>query len=63
MTWRAFVQVLRVAEAPIIFYERRLGQSKIDFRIMMEAATGVLRLRYKARPSTIRKAAALVAVK
>jgi dolichol-phosphate mannosyltransferase len=29
---------------PIVFHERRLGQSKIDYRIILEAAIGVLRL-------------------
>jgi dolichol-phosphate mannosyltransferase len=48
MTWRAFRCGLRIGEAPIIFQERRFGQSKIDFRIIREAAAGVIRLRLMA---------------
>ena len=49
MTWRAFLQRLRVGETPIVFYERRIGQSKVDLRIISEAAFGVLKLRWKTR--------------
>ena len=49
MTWRAFLQQLRVGETPIVFYERRIGQSKVDLRIISEAAFGVLKLRWKTR--------------
>ncbi len=50
MAWRTHRQGLRVVEVPIIFYERRLGQSKVDLRIIWEAAVGVLRLRFMRRP-------------
>jgi len=55
MTWRAFVQGLRVGETPIVFYERRIGQSKVDFAIISEAAFGVLKLRWKTRRSDMRR--------
>lgn len=45
MTYRAFRRGLRIAEIPIIFYERNLGRSKMDWRIIWEALWGVLRLR------------------
>ena len=45
MTYRAFRKGLRVAEIPIIFYERNLGRSKMDWRIIWEALWGVLKLR------------------
>jgi dolichol-phosphate mannosyltransferase len=48
MTWRAFRGGLRIEGSPIIFQERRFGQSKIDFRIIREAALGVIRLRLAA---------------
>ncbi len=45
MTYRAWRRGFRVAEIPIIFYERNLGRSKMDWRIIAEALWGVLRLR------------------
>jgi dolichol-phosphate mannosyltransferase len=44
-TFRAHRLGLRVAEVPIIFYERNFGRSKIDVGIIAEALTGVVRLR------------------
>jgi dolichol-phosphate mannosyltransferase len=55
MTWRAFLQRLRVGETPIVFYERRIGQSKVDFAIIFEAAFGVLKLRWKTRRADVRR--------
>ncbi len=43
-TFQAYRRGMRIAEFPIVFRERRLGQSKIDFRIILEAAVGVVRL-------------------
>lgn len=43
----AFRQGLRITEVPIVFYERRIGQSKIDLRIVSEAALGVITLRFR----------------
>lgn len=37
----------RIVESPIIFYERRLGQSKIDLRIITEAMLGTIRLAFR----------------
>jgi dolichol-phosphate mannosyltransferase len=45
-TYRAHKLGLRVAEVPIIFYERNLGRSKIDPGIIFEALLGVVRLRW-----------------
>jgi dolichol-phosphate mannosyltransferase len=45
MTYKAFRKGFRIAEAPIIFYERDLGRSKMDYRVILEALWGVLRLR------------------
>jgi dolichol-phosphate mannosyltransferase len=47
MTYKAFVRKLRIVEVPIIFYERRLGRSKIDRGIIWEAFWGVLRLKLR----------------
>jgi dolichol-phosphate mannosyltransferase len=47
MTYRAFRRGYRVVEIPIIFYERNLGRSKMDWRIIWEALWGVLKLRLK----------------
>jgi dolichol-phosphate mannosyltransferase len=43
-TWKA--RRFRIAEIPIIFYERNLGRSKIHPRIIIEAFLGVVRLRF-----------------
>ncbi len=45
MKYKAFRRGLRVAEVPIIFIERKSGDSKLDRRILWEAIVGVLRLR------------------
>ena len=61
MTWRAFRQQLRVAEVPIVFYERRLGQSKVDVAVILEAVVGVLKLRWKTPRSEVRRISGAVA--
>jgi dolichol-phosphate mannosyltransferase len=43
-TWRT--SRFRIAEIPIIFYERNLGRSKIHPGIIFEAFLGVIRLRF-----------------
>lgn len=48
MTWRAYRLGARVAEVPIVFGERRAGESKMSRRIVMEALWMVLRLRFGA---------------
>lgn len=54
MTYRALLMGFRVVEVPIIFSDRRLGQSKMSRGIVLEAATLVpalrLRLRRPPRP-------------
>ena len=47
MTYKALQRGLRLAEVPIIFYERNLGRSKMDAGIILEALWGVWRLRFK----------------
>ena len=44
-TYKAYRQGLVIEEVPIIFYERDLGRSKMDWRIIWEAVWGVLKLR------------------
>jgi dolichol-phosphate mannosyltransferase len=47
-TFRALCAGLRVVEVPITFVDRRVGQSKMDRRIFLEAVSVVWRLRYEA---------------
>ena len=47
MKYKAFRRGLRVTEVPIIFVERKSGDSKLDRRILWEAVWGVLRLRLR----------------
>jgi dolichol-phosphate mannosyltransferase len=49
LTYRALLAGLRVAELPIIFHERREGESKMSTRIAVEAAWLVPALRVNAR--------------
>ena len=44
-TYKAFRQGCRIDECPIIFYERRVGCSKLDRKVIIEAVFGVVRLR------------------
>ena len=44
-TYRAHRMKFRIAETPIIFYERNFGRSKIHLGIILEALLGVIRLR------------------
>jgi|SRR5215468_9546351 len=46
-TYRAHRMKFRIAEVPIVFYERNFGRSKIDLGIIMEALLGVIRLRLR----------------
>jgi dolichol-phosphate mannosyltransferase len=45
MTYRALKQNFRVVEVPIVFVDRRVGQSKMSKRIFIEALTLVWKLR------------------
>lgn len=47
MSFRAYQKKFRIAEIPIIFVERRLGRSKMDWGIIAEAILGVIRLRLR----------------
>lgn len=49
MTYRAVLAGLAVVEVPIIFVDRRAGQSKMDRRVFVEAIAVVWRLRLDAR--------------
>jgi dolichol-phosphate mannosyltransferase len=46
LTYRAFEAGFRVKEIPIVFSERRQGQSKMSRRIMLEAISMIPRLRW-----------------
>lgn len=48
-TYRAFCRKFTIAEVPIIFYERRLGESKIEPGIIWEAFTEVLQIAFRER--------------
>jgi dolichol-phosphate mannosyltransferase len=47
MTWKAYRNGARVGEIPIVFYEREIGRSKINARIILEAIWGVLTLPFR----------------
>jgi len=47
MTYKAFRKGFKIAETPIIFYERSLGKSKMDCQVILEAVWGVVRLRLR----------------
>lgn len=49
MTWRAHRLGASIREVPIVFSERRAGQSKMSRRIIVEALLMVLRLRLRGR--------------
>ena len=51
MTSRAFSAGLRVVEIPIVFRERRAGQSKMTPRIALQAAWVVLLMRWRPDPA------------
>ena len=48
MNYRVYNKNYRVKEIPIVFYERRDGQSKMSKRIVWEAVFMVWRLRFMA---------------
>ena len=45
LTWRATLAGLKIREVPIVFRERRRGQSKLSRRIVAEALLTMIRLR------------------
>jgi dolichol-phosphate mannosyltransferase len=46
LTYRAFRKGFRVAEVPIVFVDRRVGQSKMSRRIVLEALRKVWSIRF-----------------
>ncbi len=48
MTYRAVRRGMRVKEVPIVFVDRRVGQSKMSRKIFLEAVRMVWRLRFQA---------------
>jgi dolichol-phosphate mannosyltransferase len=49
MKYRAVTKGLRVVETPIVFVDRRVGQSKMSRAIFLEALLQVWRLRFRGR--------------
>ena len=47
MKYKAYRKGLRVTEVPIVFVERKSGDSKLDWKVIREAIWGVLKLRLK----------------
>ncbi|MGH9967677.1 MAG: polyprenol monophosphomannose synthase [Pyrinomonadaceae bacterium] len=47
MKYKAYRKGFRMGEVPIIFVERKSGNSKMDWRVILEAIWGVLRLRLR----------------
>ena len=47
MKYKAYRKGFRVAEVPIVFVERKSGDSKLDWRVVREAIWGVLKLRFR----------------
>ena len=47
MNFRAYAKGFKVVEIPIIFVDRTLGRSKMNFSIMLEAAKVVWQLKYQ----------------
>jgi dolichol-phosphate mannosyltransferase len=45
LTWRASRRSFRIAELPIVFPDRQVGQSKMSLAIFREGITGIWRLR------------------
>ncbi len=48
MTYRAVLEGLSVVEVPIVFRDRKAGDSKMSSRIALEAMASVIRLRRRA---------------
>jgi dolichol-phosphate mannosyltransferase len=46
MTYRAVRKKFRVAEVPILFTDRRVGKSKMSWKIFLEAARNVWWMRF-----------------
>ena len=48
MSYRALQSGLKIVEVPIVFVDRRVGESKMDARIFAEAVVTVWKLRFQA---------------
>ena len=57
MTYRAIGAGARLSEIPITFRDRRIGQSKMSRRIIVEALLVVVQLRAEAWSRAIRRRA------
>ena len=55
LTYRALVAGFKVREVPILFHERRAGQSKMSLRIAMEAMWKVPALRLAVAPGQVER--------
>ena len=55
LNYKVWLTGLKVKEVPIVFYERRDGQSKMAGGIIFEALFAVLRLRFRAATKTLLK--------
>lgn len=53
LKYRTFVRGLKFIEVPIVFQERRAGQSKMSGDIVKEALLGVIKLRFRAETSRL----------
>ena len=47
MKYKAYRKGFKISEVPIIFVERKNGDSKLDWKVFREAFWGVLRLKFK----------------
>ena len=47
MKYKAYRKGFRIGEVPIVFVERKSGDSKLDWRVIFEAVWGVIRLRLR----------------
>ena len=47
MKYKAYRKGFRVAEVPIVFVERKSGNSKMDWGVIREAIWGVIKLRFR----------------
>lgn len=47
-TFRALQADMSVAEVPIVFVDRRVGESKLDYKVVVEAVLAVWRMRFSA---------------
>ena len=55
MSYRARRRGLKITEVPIVFVDRRVGESKMDTRIFAEAVGAVWKLRFRALGERLKK--------